>query len=221
LEQLLSKDNDPEKFLEAHPMPIQLLNIYQLATGLEYIHKQGLIHRDLKPENVLIKETLMKWADFGLSKQVNERGTCSMSGIKGTREWLAPELLKLLVIEEEITQRGTIKSDVFSEGLVFGYYLSNGLHPFGSRDKIYSNILENKPINLDSKYYLVYHINHAEISLKFMFRLTGTECQLCAFDIIKRMLEGKPEDRINSSDVVELLSEKVKTLVLKKVINKK
>jgi serine/threonine-protein kinase/endoribonuclease IRE1 len=81
LEQLLSKDNDPEKFLKAHPMPIQLRNIYQLATGLEYIHKQGLIHRDLKPENVLIKETLMKWADFGLSKQVNERGTCSMTEI--------------------------------------------------------------------------------------------------------------------------------------------
>jgi serine/threonine protein kinase len=81
-----------------------------------------------------------------------------MSEIKGTREWLAPELLKLLVTEEEITQRGTIKSDVFSEGLVFGYYLSNGLHPFGSHDKIYSNILKNKLINLDSKYYTVYKI---------------------------------------------------------------
>jgi hypothetical protein len=27
----------------------------------------------------------MKWADFGLSKQVNERGTCSMSQLAGTR----------------------------------------------------------------------------------------------------------------------------------------
>jgi serine/threonine protein kinase len=172
LEQLLSKEKDPEKFLQAHPMPRQLSNIYQLATGLEYIHKQGLIHRDLKPENVLIiknreNQETMKWADFGLSKQVNKRGTCSMSGIKGTREWLAPEILKLGLLDntgDKITQRGTIKSDVFAEGLVFGYYLSNGLHPFGSRDKILSNILKNKLINLDSKYYLVYHINHAEIS---------------------------------------------------------
>jgi hypothetical protein len=46
-----------------------------------------------------------------------------------------------------------------------------------------------------------------------MFRLTGTECQPCAYDIIKRMLKEKPEDRINSSDVVKLLSEKVKTKV--------
>jgi serine/threonine-protein kinase/endoribonuclease IRE1 len=145
-------------------MPIQLRNIYQLATGLEYIHKQGLIHRDLKPENVLIKKILMKWADFGLSKQVNERGTCSISGIKGTEKWLAPEILKLLDDKgDKITQRGTIKSDVFAEGLVFGYYLSNGLHPFGSRDKIHSNILKNKLIYLDSKFYFVYQINHAEI----------------------------------------------------------
>jgi hypothetical protein len=50
-------------------------------------------------------------------------------------------------------------------------------------------------------------------SLKLMFRLTGTECQPCAYDIIKKMLKEKPEDRINSSDVVKLLSEKVKTKV--------
>jgi serine/threonine-protein kinase/endoribonuclease IRE1 len=95
----------------------------------------------------------MKWADFGLSKQVNE-----------TEKWLAPEMLKLLEDKgDKITQRGTIKSDVFAEGLVFGYYLSNGLHPFGARDKIHSNILKNKLIYLDSKFYFVYQINHAEI----------------------------------------------------------
>ena len=143
---MLSKDKEPEKFLKAHPMFLQLRNIYQLATGLKYIHKQGLIHRDLKPENVLIiknrkNQETMKWADFGLSKQVNE-----------TEKWLAPEMLKLLEDKgDKITQRGTIKNDVFAEGLVFGYYLSNGLHPFGSRQNILSNILKNKPINLDSK----------------------------------------------------------------------
>ena len=38
----------------------------------------------------------MKWADFGLSKPVNERGSCFMSGVRGTFDWLAPELLKIL-----------------------------------------------------------------------------------------------------------------------------
>jgi serine/threonine-protein kinase/endoribonuclease IRE1 len=97
----------------------------------------------------------MKWADFGLSKPVNERGTFSMSGVKGTTGWLAPELLKLLddeeTVEGESEIRGTVKTDVFEEGLVFGYYLTGGLHPFGSPVQIVPNILENNPVNLSSK----------------------------------------------------------------------
>jgi serine/threonine protein kinase len=142
------------------PPTFDVLN--QLALGLEYIHKMKIIHRDIKPENVLIwvnpenGKVLMKWADFGLSKLVNERGTCSMSGVRGTLDWLAPELLKLLDDGEtrnelEAKQRGTVKTDVFEEGLVFGYYLTGGLHPFGSPVQIVPNILENNPVNLSSK----------------------------------------------------------------------
>ena len=143
-------------------MPPTFDVLYQLAVGLEYIHKSGLIHRDIKPANVLIwvspenGKVLMKWADFGLSKPVNERGTFTMSGVRGTLDWLAPELLKLLLDDREtegdkIEQRGTIQTDVFAEGLVFGCYLTDGLHPFGSRFQITSNILMKKPVNLPSK----------------------------------------------------------------------
>jgi serine/threonine-protein kinase/endoribonuclease IRE1 len=159
------KEGDPNKYSGPIPPPITVL--YQLALGLEYIHKMGLIHRDLKPENVLIwvdpkdGRVLMKWADFGLSKTVNERGSFSISGIRGTLNWLAPELLKLYYDEETIPsgsgttstkKRGTIQSDVYTEGLVFGYFLLGGVHLFGSGLKIQSNILKNKPVNLDSKF---------------------------------------------------------------------
>jgi serine/threonine-protein kinase/endoribonuclease IRE1 len=157
----LSKE-DSKKY--CGPLPSAKNLLYQLAIGLEHIHEKELIHRDLKPENVLIwvspenGQVLMKWADFGLSKSVNERGTYSMSGIKGTMEWLAPELLRLLddareneQSESEVRQRGTVKSDVFAEGLTFGYYLLGGLHLFGSRFHINSNIFSNKPVNLKGK----------------------------------------------------------------------
>ena len=157
----LSKENS-KKY--CGPLPSAKNLLYQLAIGLEHIHEQGLVHRDLKPENVLIwvspknGEVLMKWADFGLSKSVNERGTFSMSGVKGTMEWLAPELMKLLddtkeneQSESEVRQRGTVKSDVFAEGLTFGYYLLGGLHLFGSRFQINPNILSNKLVNLKGK----------------------------------------------------------------------
>ncbi len=141
-------------------MPAKIEVIKQLAEGLEYIHQMKLIHRDINPQNVLIwvnpsqtDQVLMKWGGFGLSKGVNERGTCSMSGIRGTYNWLAPETMRLL--EEEATkfvqQRGTIQSDVFAEGLVFGYYLLGGTHLYGSRYQIQYNIIKNAPVNLPSK----------------------------------------------------------------------
>jgi serine/threonine protein kinase len=104
----------------------------------------------------------MKWADFGLSKQVNERGSHSISGMRGTHNWHSPEILKIFIEEEgndgkttspDIRPRGTVKSDVFSAGLVFGYYLLDGDHPFGSGYKILPNILKNEPVNMPSKFH--------------------------------------------------------------------
>jgi serine/threonine-protein kinase/endoribonuclease IRE1 len=152
LEKLFLRDGDPEKYTGPMPPKFDVLN--QLALGLEHIHKSGLIHRDIKPENVLIwtnsgnGQVLMKWADFGLSKPVNERGTFSMSGVKGTTGWLAPELLKLLddeeTVEGESEIRGTVKTDVFEEGLVFGYYLTGGVHLFGSSLQRATNATDEK-----------------------------------------------------------------------------
>jgi serine/threonine-protein kinase/endoribonuclease IRE1 len=153
------KDDHPQKYRGQMPQEIEVL--HQLAIGLEYIHQMKLIHRNIKPGNVLIwvnpvnKEVVMKWSGFGLSKEANERGTCSMSGIRGTSSWFAPELL-LQFLEEaanetEFQQRVTVKSDVFAEGLVFGYFLLEGLHLFGSRMRIQTNIIENNPVNLLSK----------------------------------------------------------------------
>ncbi|EFX83036.1 hypothetical protein DAPPUDRAFT_101008 [Daphnia pulex] len=202
LDKLFRKDGDPKKCRRRMPPREDVL--YQLATGLEYIHKMEMTHRDIKPQNVLIwvdsKDGLviMKWADFGLSKKVNERGTFSMSAIKGTDNWLAPELLKLLKEEEELTegsegstspprQRGTVKSDVYAEGLVFGYFYLDGEHIFGNINSqtltISNNIMKNNPVNIS--------------------KIQPTHVH----DLIQKMLASVPERRITSSDVVKLLAE--------------
>jgi serine/threonine protein kinase len=119
------------------PLPPEGESLYQMASGLHYIHQQQFIHRDIKPENILISFPLswnssvqLKISDFGFCKPVSVRGTMSLSGIRGTFRWLAPELLPFLG-KEGLSERGNISSDVFSMGCVFGYFLTRGIHPFG------------------------------------------------------------------------------------------
>ena len=141
-------------------LPPRFTVLLQLASGLEHIHSLKLIHRDMKPENVLIhvdsdEKVTIKWADFGLSKPVNERGTFTQTRIRGTMYWMAPELLKQLDDEEKgilEKRRGTVKSDVFAQGLAFGYFMSDGKHIFGVGRKIEPNISKNRPVNLASTY---------------------------------------------------------------------
>ena len=163
LEKLYLKDGDPKKY--CGPIIPDEDMLLQLAMGLQYIHENNLVHRDLKPENVLIwvdktqddnqlVQVIMKWADFGLSKGTNERGSFSMSGIRGTNIWFAPEILAMFKSDKnaEIAKlpRGTVKSDVFSEGLTFSYILLQGEHPYGSPTSIVHNISQNNAVNLKS-----------------------------------------------------------------------
>ncbi|XP_057373159.2 triple functional domain protein-like [Daphnia carinata] len=157
LDQLFLKSDNPKKYNERMPPPIEIFR--QLVTGLAYIHSMNLIHRDIKPENILImrkpgkiEEIIMKWSDFGLAKSVNEKGLHSWSGVKGTRKWYAPEVLKKLINEEKAKNKefwGTVKSDVFVLGLVFGYIFLEGEHLFGSSEtEIHLNITRNDPVNM-------------------------------------------------------------------------
>ncbi|XP_046637726.1 serine/threonine-protein kinase/endoribonuclease IRE1-like [Daphnia pulicaria] len=153
LDQLFLKSDDPRKY-KGPKLPPHLEVFLHLALGLEYIHSKNLIHRDIKPENVLICVdsaglVTMKLADFGFSRDVNERGTCTLSGIKETLNWFAPELLTSLESNDEELGRGTFKSDVFALALVFGYLLLDGQHLYGKAFQIPGNILKQAPIDLD------------------------------------------------------------------------
>ncbi len=136
------------------PMPSEREVLYQIACGVHYIHSMmQLIHRDIKPDNILISCTdpvVMKISDFGMSKPTSSRGTFDLSsGIKGTENWMAPEILVLVDSNQNelAKERATVKSDIFALGCVFFYFLKEGIHPFGNGVLIPANILQFKPVN--------------------------------------------------------------------------
>ncbi|XP_059637398.1 putative receptor protein kinase ZmPK1 [Cornus florida] len=86
------------------------------AKGLAYLHEECLewvLHCDVKPHNILLDSNYQpKVSDFGLSKLLNRSGdnNSSFSRIRGTRGYMAPELVSNLPV--------TSKVDVYSFGVV-------------------------------------------------------------------------------------------------------
>lgn len=72
----------------------------ELASGLDYIHRQGLLHRDLKPANVILKEktrqkktwTHAKLIDFGIARLFESDSPITLAGTTlGTPQYMSPE----------------------------------------------------------------------------------------------------------------------------------
>lgn len=165
-------------------MPADPAALYQMADGLSYIHGRGLVHRDISTGNVLFAlngdEVVMKIADFGFCKPASENGSFSMSeGAKGTKRFLAPELLRIMGSSHE-KPRGKITSDIFSLGCLFFVFLTKGIHPFsdGSIHTISLNILSNN---------------------QFLGSLE--ERHNYALPLIQGMIEADPEKRLTMENV--------------------
>ncbi len=114
----------------------------EVASALDYAHRQNVIHRDIKPENVLLHDGSALVADFGIALAVQTAGGQRMTqtGLSlGTPQYMSPEQA---MGERTIDAR----SDIYALGAVT-YEMLVGDPPFtGSTvQAIVAKVLNERP----------------------------------------------------------------------------
>ncbi|MGL6097738.1 MAG: serine/threonine protein kinase [Fimbriiglobus sp.] len=112
------------------PMPVGRAAhvIRQVAIGLDYAFRSGIIHRDIKPGNILVdRRGTVKILDMGLARFYND--TSDMLTVKyddktvlGTADYVAPE-------QVANSHAVDVRADVYSMGASL-YFLLAGHPPF-------------------------------------------------------------------------------------------
>lgn len=92
----------------------------QIINGIKYLYNNNILHRDLKPENILLKGNIVKIADFGFAKEVNNINNMMMTQC-GTPLYMAPEVI--------LGNEYNSKSDIWSLGIIL-YQMMYKKHPF-------------------------------------------------------------------------------------------
>jgi len=119
------------EWMTANPKPdIKVVRniVSQLAKALRALHRMEMLHQDLKPENIMFDSNgTVKIIDFGSVKiagiaEITPLDHGSEDNVLGTLNYTAPEY--------HTGQRGTVKSDQFSLGVIT-YEMINGALPFG------------------------------------------------------------------------------------------
>ena len=96
----------------------------QIAAGLAFAHRQGLLHRDVKPANILVTgDDVVKLGDFGIARAVSENaiGVTQPGMVMGSVAYVSPEQAQ----GRELDAR----SDLYSLGVVL-YQMVTGRLPF-------------------------------------------------------------------------------------------
>lgn len=112
--------------------------LYQIVSGLKYLHKKNIFHRDLKPQNILVDNNFnLKITDFTFAKENMEENMSQT--MCGSPLYMAPEILNY--------QEYNSKTDLWSVGIIM-YEMLIGSTPYKAKNivKLVKNIKERDVI---------------------------------------------------------------------------
>ena len=119
--------------------------VTQVASALDFAHRQGVIHRDIKPENILLHEGEALVADFGIALAVSSAGggRITDTGLSvGSPHYMSPE--------QAMGDRDVgAQSDIYSLAAVT-YEMLAGEPPFTgpTAQAIIAKLLTQRPTSL-------------------------------------------------------------------------
>lgn len=113
----------------------------EVASALDYAHRQGVIHRDIKPENILLHDGRALVADFGIALAATSAGSrMTETGMSlGTPHYMSPE--------QAMGERALdARTDVYALGCVC-YEMLTGETPFDgpSAQSIIAKVMTERP----------------------------------------------------------------------------
>lgn len=167
----------------------KLLILKTVSHSLRVLHSANIVHGDLKPDNILIKKTetgnfTTKLIDFDNSYFNGEPP--NQTEVVGDMVYYSPELGNYVKGECSSPELLTLKSDIFSLGLIFHQYCTGSLPEF----------------DVDKFNYAYVAVNNGE-KLKFHDGLSE-KIRL----LLERMVAKDPADRPGIHTVFNSLKEK-------------
>ncbi len=202
-----------DKVRREGPMPESVATRYikQIASALDYIHRQNVNHLDVKPGNIMLNvhdESIL--IDFGLSKQYDAAsgGQTSTTPV-GISEGYAPmEQYKMGGVSSF-----TPETDVYALGATF-FYLLTGQRPPSASDVMEDGIPEGELVTRRVSQSVIAAISKAmEPRKRDRFRSMQEFINAIASDGENTVLVSEPEETVISKAV----EEKIKSFTVKGV----
>jgi serine/threonine protein kinase len=154
----------------------------QMANAVQDLHNSDFIHMDIKLENFTIDNNgVIKIIDFGYSIQTKNK----IKKRCGTHFYISPEIINCNGIHSYDGK----KSDIWSLGICL-YAMINGHLPFKN---IHNDTVNNNNNNgMDNYFNNVINSNYSEL------KTNDNDLK----DLVSRMLEKKPENRVNIYEII-------------------